>query len=150
MSHSKDIVFMVFDYAKQNGYLKILIRWPWEKHEWGRGPRFHPIFWSLKKSTRTFHLNWNEHSCEILGPLGPYDDPWGKKQKNKQINTQPWSVFWHKIRNSTFLWIGAWKFGEMVLWYAECDGGIFVKILWLLGGISSYFLKERKCSRNFW
>ena len=25
--------------------------------------------------------------------------------------------------------------------YAECDGVIFVKILWLLGGVFPYFLK---------
>ena len=28
-----------------------------------------------------------------------------------------------------------------VLWYGESDGVIFVKILWLLGDVSPYFLK---------
>ena len=35
---------------------QILIRWLWEKNERGRGPRCPPIFWSLKKGTRTFHF----------------------------------------------------------------------------------------------
>ena len=49
------------------------------------------FFWSLKKGTRTFHFRQNEPSCDILGPLGRYDDPWGKekKKKKKQINTHP-------------------------------------------------------------
>ena len=40
----------------------------------------------------------------------------------------------------------------MVLWYAESDGVICVKILWLLGGVSPYLLKWGKFSqgRNFW
>ena len=29
----------------------------------------------------------------------------------------------------------------MVLWYAESDGVIFVKIVWTLGGFSTYFLE---------
>ena len=45
------------------------------------------FFRSLKKGTRTFHFRWNEPSCEILGPLGRYDDPW--KKNKKQINTHP-------------------------------------------------------------
>ena len=72
-----------FVYAEQNGYLKILICWLWRKNEHWRGPRCPPIFWSLKKGTRTFHFRQNEPSCDILGPLGQYDDPWGKKQTNK-------------------------------------------------------------------
>ena len=32
-------------------------------------------------------------------------------------------------------------FYSRVLWYAESDGVIFVKILRLLGGVSPYFLK---------
>ena len=30
----KDKVISFFDYAEQNGYLKILIRWLWEKWAW--------------------------------------------------------------------------------------------------------------------
>jgi len=41
------------------------------------------FFWSLKKGTRTFQFRYNEPSCDILGPLGRYDDPW---VKNKQTN----------------------------------------------------------------
>ena len=50
------------------------------KNERGRGPRCPPIFCSLKKGTRNFHIRYNDSSCEILGPLGRYDDPW---EKNK-------------------------------------------------------------------
>ena len=82
VSHSKYIVNMVFDYAEQNGYLKIWIRWLWKKNERGRGPRCPPIFWLLKKGTRTFHFCYNEPFWEILGPFGRYDDPW-KKNKIK-------------------------------------------------------------------
>ena len=32
------------------------------------------FFWSLRKGTRTFHFRQNEPSCDILGPLGRYDD----------------------------------------------------------------------------
>ena len=42
------------------------------------------FFWSLKKGTRNFHFRYNEHSHNILGPLGRYDHPWKKKQKKKQ------------------------------------------------------------------
>ena len=59
-----------------------------EKNERGRGPRCPPIFWSLKKSTRTFHFRLNEPSCKVLGPLGPYNHPW-EKEKKKKINTHP-------------------------------------------------------------
>ena len=39
-----------------------------------------------------------------------------------------------------------------VLWYAESDGLIFVKSVWLLEGVSSYFPIQGKFSqaRNFW
>ena len=62
MSHSKDIVNMVFDYAEL-GALQ--------------------FFWSLKRGTRTFHFRYNEPSYEILGPLGRCDDPWEKKQNTR-------------------------------------------------------------------
>ena len=41
--HLQDIVIIVFDYAEQNNYHKILIRGLW-KNERGRGPRCPPIF----------------------------------------------------------------------------------------------------------
>ena len=46
----------------------------------------------------------------------------------------------------------AWNFYNKVLWYAEPDDVIFVKIQWLLGGVSPYFLKWGKFfqARNFW
>ena len=37
ISYTQDIVIMVFDYAEQNGYVKILIRWLWGKNERGEG-----------------------------------------------------------------------------------------------------------------
>ena len=43
------------------------------------------LFWSLKKGTRTFNFRQNEPFRNILGPLGRYDHPWGKK-KQKQTN----------------------------------------------------------------
>ena len=43
------------------------------------------FFGSLKKGTRTFHFRENEPSCDILAPLGRYDDPWENKTK-KQTN----------------------------------------------------------------
>ena len=44
-------------------------------------------FFGNLKSTRTFHFRQNEPSCDILGPLGRYDDPWEKlKEKKKQTN----------------------------------------------------------------
>ena len=56
VSHYKDIVNMVFDYVEQNGYLKIWIRWIWEKMSMGGGLGALQFFWSLKKGTRTFHF----------------------------------------------------------------------------------------------
>ena len=42
------------------------------------------FFWSLKNDTITFNIRSNEPSRDILGPLGRYDHPWGKKtQTNK-------------------------------------------------------------------
>ena len=40
----EDTVIRFFDYDEQNGYLKIVIGWLWEKNERGRGPRCTPIF----------------------------------------------------------------------------------------------------------
>ena len=56
VSHPKDIIIMVFDYAEQNGYLKILIRWLWEKNSVGGGLGALQFFWSLKKGTKTFYF----------------------------------------------------------------------------------------------
>ena len=42
------------------------------------------FIWSLKKGTRTFPFRYSEPSCDILGPLGRYDDPWKKTKKNKK------------------------------------------------------------------
>ena len=56
VSHPKYIVIMIFDYAEQNGYLKILIRWLWEKMSVGGGLDALQFFWSLKKGTRTFQF----------------------------------------------------------------------------------------------
>ena len=77
----------------------------WEKMSVGGGLGALQFFWSLKKGTRPFKFRYNEPFRDILGPLSRYDHPWGKKnkQKNKQINTYPWYVFWQKMRNSTFL-----------------------------------------------
>jgi hypothetical protein len=52
-----------------------------------------------------------------------------------------WSSFWQKIQNSTFLQIGAWNLYRNILWYAETDGVIFIRILWFLGGILPFFWK---------
>ena len=46
-----------------------------------RGPRCPPIFWSLKKRTKTFNFHSNESSRDILEQLGRYDHPWGKKKQ---------------------------------------------------------------------
>ena len=56
------------------------------------------------------------------------------------------------MQNSKFLEIRAWNFYNKVLWYADSDGVIFVKIVSLLGGFFPYFLKWGKFSqaRNFW
>ena len=72
---------MIFDYGEQNRYFKILIRYLWEKMSMGRGLGALQFFWSLRKGTRTFYFRYNEPSCDILGPLGRYDDPWGKENK---------------------------------------------------------------------
>ena len=56
-----------------------------EKNERGRGPSCPPIFWSLKKGTRTFNFRSNETSHDILGLLDRYDRPWGKKTKNDAL-----------------------------------------------------------------
>ena len=75
------------------------------------------MFWLLKKGIKTFNFRPNEPSCDILGPLGRYDFPRVKKQKE----------------------IEAWNFYSGVLRYAEFDGAIFVKVLWLLEGVSPIF-----------
>jgi hypothetical protein len=62
-----------------------------------------------------------------------------RKTKKKQINTYSWSFFWQKMQISTFLHIGALNFYSRVLRYAEYDGVIFIKIIWLLWGVSSFF-----------
>jgi len=35
----------------------------------------------------------------------------------------------------------AWNLYNTVVWYIESYGVIFIKIIWLLGGISSFFRK---------
>ena len=75
---SKKQLLDVFDYAEQNGYLKILTRWLWENNERGRGSSCPKKFWSLKKGTRTSNICLNEPFREILGSLGRYDHPWEK------------------------------------------------------------------------
>ena len=40
-------------------------------------------FWSLKKGTKTLNFWQNEPFSDILGPLGQYDNPLGKKQKKQ-------------------------------------------------------------------
>ena len=96
--------------------------------------------WALPQWALSRHFGTTE---SIRSPLG----------KNKQTNnTHPWSVFWQKIRNPTFLLIGAWNFYSTVLWYVEFDGVIFVKVVRLLGGVFSLFSKMRQFSqaRSFW
>ena len=91
-----------FNYDEQNGCLKISIGQFWGKRGWGRGPSCPPIFLSIEKGPRTFNFRSNEPSHDILGPLGRCDHPWKK-------NTHPWSFFWQKIQNSSFLQIEAWN-----------------------------------------
>ena len=50
----------------------------------------------------------------------------------------PWSFFLQKIKNSTFLHIRAWNLYSEVLWYAESDRVIFIKILRLLEGVPPF------------
>ena len=42
------------------------------------------IFWSLKKRTRTYGFNSNEPSPDLLEPLGRYDHPWGKENRENK------------------------------------------------------------------
>jgi len=68
----------------------------------------------------------------------------------------PWSFFSlsgkKKLQNSTFLKIGPWNVCSRVFWHVDSDFGIFIKINWLLGGVSSFFQKSRTFSmaRNLW
>jgi hypothetical protein len=135
LSYPKRHRYYIFDHAEQNGCLKILIGWPWEKMSVRGGLVALHFFWSLEKGTRTFNFRFNEPFHDILGPLGRYDHPRGKEK----TNTHPWSFFWQKIQNSTFLQIGAWNLYSRVLWYAEIDGVIFIRVLWPLGGVSPFF-----------
>ena len=50
VNRHQDIFIRFFGYVEQNGYLKILIRWLWEKNEHGRGPRCPIIFGHLKRA----------------------------------------------------------------------------------------------------
>ena len=75
----KDMVTRLFDYPEQNGNLKILIRWLWQKMIVGGGQVALQSFWSLKKGIKTFNFRSNELTCNILGPLGRYDQNWKKK-----------------------------------------------------------------------
>ena len=43
------------------------------------------IFWSLKKGIETFNFRSNESSRDVLGLLGRYDHPWGKKNKHASV-----------------------------------------------------------------
>ena len=60
----------------------------------------------------------------------------------------PWSFFWQKIQNTTCLQIGAWNLYSRVFWYAESDGMIFIKILWLFWGDSTFFRKSGNFLRS--
>ena len=74
--------------------------------------------------------------------------PWEKKTKKKtNKHASVICLLAKKCKIPHFIF-----FYNKVLWYAESDGVIFVKIVWLLGGISPYFLKWGKFSqaRNFW
>jgi hypothetical protein len=64
-------------------------------------------------------------------------------RKKKKIKMHPWSFSGKKIQNSTFLKIGAWNFYSRVLWYAESDDVIFIKVLSLLGVVSLFFFENK-------
>ena len=67
-----------------------------------------------------------------------------KKQKWKKKTKHTTVIFRlaKKIQNFIFLQIGAWNLQNKVLWYAESDGVIFIKILWLLR-VYSPFLENK-------
>ena len=82
-----------------------------------------------------------------MGPLSRYDHPWEKKNKHA-------SVICLLAKNAKFHVFIDWGLklpqqGSLIrwIWYV-----IFVKIVWLLGGVSPYFLKWGKFfqARNFW
>ena len=102
----------------------------WGKMSVGGGLVAVQFFWSLKNDTKTFNLHFNEPSRNILGPLGRYDHLW-EKTPNKTNKCK--SVIFLLAKNSTFLHIGAWNIESHVHWYAESDGVVFVKVLWLSG-----------------
>ena len=60
------------------------------------------FFRSLKKGTRTFHLRKNEPFCEILRPIGRYDDPWKKKTTKKTTTNKHAPVICLRAKNTKF------------------------------------------------
>ena len=104
----------------------------WEKNERGRGPRCSPIFFGyLKRALELFISVRRSPPCDTLGPVGRYFyDPWKKKQTNKHA-----LVICLLAKNTNFHILVDWSLNccYRVLWYAEYDGVIFVKILWRLG-----------------
>ena len=48
------------------------------------GASYPPVFWSLKKGTRTVDFRSNEPSPDLLGLLVRYNHPWEKRIKKKK------------------------------------------------------------------
>ena len=79
----KDIVIRFFDYTEQNVFVKAAIGELWGEMSVGALAALQ-YFWSFKKGTRTFYLQSNEPSPDLLGSLVRYSHPCEKKQtKNK-------------------------------------------------------------------
>ena len=91
-----------------------------------------------------------------MSPFATFQDHWvdtitpGKNNKKttKKTNKHA-SVICLLAKNAKFyIFVDrTWNFYNKVLWYAESDSVIFVKIVWLLGAISPYFLKWGKFSQ---
>ena len=140
---SPKAVIQPFNYAEQNGYLKILIGQFWEKIAWEEAYLPSNIFGHLKRELELLISVQMSLVLDIFGSMDRYDSPLKTTTTNK-----PTSVifFLAKKQNSTFLPIEASNLYSRVLWYAESDSVIFIRILWLLG-VFPLFSKMREI---FW
>ena len=92
------------------------------------------------KDTRTSNFCSNDPSYEILGPLGRYDHLWKKTTANKPAS-MIFLLAKKKYKIQRFCREELETPFSRDNSYAESDGVIFIKILWLLEGIPPFFRK---------
>ena len=129
------IIIESFFYNEPDGYSKTCIWRFWGKRNWV-GASCPPIFWSLK-SVPELLIRPNEPSLDLLGPLVRHNNSWKKRIHLSSGKNLEIPHFSH----------GSLNHYSNVLYHAESDGVVFIKVPWHFGDISFLFRKSHKFSQ---